>query len=187
MPRHFLGAVAMATALVAIATTASPAEAATTRAEYVSQVDQACGAYGPQFKKNGNAIVRLGIKSLKLLNRVSNADGSARKEILRKMSRLQKRITRAAQAFNGIFAAMVDGIAAVPAAPGDEAAVAQWVEGMRQYVDLSARGNRASNQGKLLKSLSFLGQALDALDRGGAAVQGFGISKCPTSSESPLF
>jgi hypothetical protein len=82
---------------------------------------------------------------------------------------------------------MVENIALITPAPGDEAAVSQWVNGMRQYLELNARSLRASKHGKALKSLDLLEQSVTALDTGGAAVQGFGISVCPTSADGPQF
>jgi hypothetical protein len=71
----------------------------------------------------------------------------------------------------------------VQPAPGDETAVGQWINGVRQYIDLSHWAIRAAKHGKVGKSFSLLERSLDALDTGGAAVQGFGITMCPTSSE----
>jgi hypothetical protein len=181
------GWIAIGIALVAIAFSPAPASAASTRAEYVAQVDQTCTPFGPQFKKAGNTILKLGKRVVRLVTKIPSAPDPSSKAVLRKLNRLSQRISRAEQRFNGIFAAMVEGVAAVPPAPGDEAAVGQWINGLRQYVDFSARGSRAAKHGKLSKSLSFLEKSLTALDTGGAAVRDFGISVCPTSSESRLF
>jgi hypothetical protein len=170
-----------ASAIALIALTATTALGASNRAEYVSQVDQSCTASGPQLKKAGNSLIRIALKPLNL------SPDLPTKVALRKLNRHGKQLSRAERRFNRIFAAMVEGVAAIAPAPGDEAAVAQWVNDLRQYVELNARGSRAAKHGKLVKALSLLDKALTALDTGGAAVQGFGISVCPTSSENPLF
>jgi hypothetical protein len=161
--------------------TATSAQAASTRAEYVAQVDQTCGTSAPAFKKTFKTILNLANKM------PLPPDGVDPKRFLRKLNRWGKQLARAQRRFDRVFAAMVEKIAAVPPAPGDEGAAGQWVSGLRQYVDLSARGSRAAKHGKIFQALSFLDKAATALDTGGVAVQGFGISRCPTSADSALF
>jgi hypothetical protein len=173
--------VALAITMIALVIAAAPASAAATRAEYVAQVDQTCSSSAPAFKKTFKTILNLGNKMPPL------PDGADPKRFLRKLNRWGKQLARAQRRFDRVFATMVEGIAAVPPAPGDEAAVGQWVNGLRQYVDLSARASRAAKHGKIFKGLSFLDKAGAALDTGGVAVQGFGITTCPTSAAGSLF
>jgi hypothetical protein len=63
--------------------------------------------------------------------------------------------------------------------------VAQWIAGLRQYAVYTAESLRALRNHKPRAALAFQRLAIDALDSGGAAVQGFGISVCTTSLTPP--
>jgi hypothetical protein len=170
-------------ALAAMILAAAPAHAASTRAEYVAQVDQICsqssrdsGRLGPKlkilFSPNASAPV-------------PGAQHATRQQIHRSLNRLVNRIARILATFNRTFSATTEQIALVPAAPGDEDAVAQWISGLRQYVIHTAESLRALRHHKPGAALFLQGLAIDALNSGGAAVQGFGIGICTTSLPPP--
>lgn len=177
--------IALATAVIAMAITAAPAYAASTRAEYVAQVDQICsqsprdsGRLGPRLK------TLFAPKALSPLTGLGSSEPT-KKQIHRSLNRFINRIARLLATFNRTFSSTTEQISLVPPAPGDEAAVAQWIAGLRLYAIYTAESLRALRHHKPRAALAFQGQAIDALNAGGAAVQGFGISICTTSLPSP--
>jgi hypothetical protein len=160
----------------------TPANAASTRAEYVAQVDQICTASRPQVEAARNKLSKNLLKGPIF----GPKTGEPTKHFLGRVNRSSRRLARAQRRFDRVFAAMVEAIATAAPAPGDEAVVAQWINGFRRSAQLARRAYRAAKHGKISRSLSLLGRSLDALDTGGSAVQDFGISVCPTSSDSPL-
>jgi hypothetical protein len=166
---------------VALAITATSAAAATTRAEYVTQVDQICrqspqssGRLGPKLKElfNPNAQSPLPLEG---------TPEPTEKQIHRSLTRFINRLTRLLAGFNRASESTTEQLALIPPAPGDEAAVAQWIAGLRQHEMYTAESLRALRHHKPRAALAFQGLAIDALNSGGAAVQGFGIRLCTTS------
>ena len=100
----------MAAALLAL--TAVPASAAATRAEYAGQVNTICASVGDNVNR---ALKKLGKKK-------------DPKSLFRVLERVNKVLRR-----------MVNGVAQVPAAPGDEALVADWVASLRRVTRLTDR------------------------------------------------
>jgi hypothetical protein len=167
--------------LVALAGAALPpgaAQAASTRAEYVTQVDQIC-------TQNSRDSGRLGPRLKTLFGHKARSpdpqSGATKKQIHRSLNRLINHIARTLATFNREFGSTTEQIALVTPAPGDEVAVAQWLGGLRQYVSEIAESLRALRHHKPRAALAFQRQAIDALNAGGAAVQSFGISVCTTS------
>jgi hypothetical protein len=172
-------------AATALLIAAAPAGAASTRAEYVSQVDQLCsqspqnsGRLGPKLKSlfSPNAPSPLPLPG---------APEPTKKQIHRSLNRFINRLTRVLAGFNRAFRSTTEQLALIPPAPGDEAAVAQWIAGLRQYAMYTANSLRALRHHKPGAALAFQGLAIDALNSGGAAVQAFGISICTTSLPPP--
>ncbi len=179
------GLIALAITLTVPAIAAVPASAATTRAQYVAQVDQICS-------QSPRSSGRLGpkLKTLFSPNAPSplpppGAAEPTKKQIHRSLNRFINRLTRLLASFNRAFGATTEQLALIPPAPGDEAAVAQWIAGLRQYAMYTADSLRALRQHKPGAALFFQGLAIDALNSGGAAVQGFGISVCTTFLPPP--
>jgi hypothetical protein len=181
MPHRSRGPIALAVAVALLAITATSASAATTRAEYVAQVDQICsqsphdsGRLGPKLK---NLFSPNAPSPMPLPGGPEPTD----KQIHRSLNRFINRLARVLASFNRTFSSTTEQIALIPPAPGDEAAVAQWISGLRQYAVYTASSLRALRHHKPRAALAFQGLAIDALDSGGTAVQGFGISVCTTS------
>lgn len=184
-----MGLIAVAIAMIALAITATSAGAATTRAEYVTQVDQVCsrspqssGRLGPNLKElfNPNAQSPLNPNAQSPLP-PPGAPEPTDKQIHRSLNRFINRLTRLLAGFNRASESTTEQLALIPAAPGDEAAVAQWIAGLRQHEIYTAESLRALRHHRPRGALAFQGLAIDALNSGGAAVQGFGISVCTTS------
>jgi hypothetical protein len=105
-----------------IAVWAAPADAASTRAEYVAQVDPICQSFvGP----NDNAFRTL-FKNEKLLGRV------ARNGTLKQFGAQTKRVARSLKQLAQIQANLTNQIAAVPPPTEDFATVGTWLNSRRQ-------------------------------------------------------
>jgi hypothetical protein len=171
--------IALAITMIALAITATAAYGASTRTEYVAQVDQICTEAKPQFQKLGRQLNKIAPGDV-----IFVAPATNRRE-KRRLNRLYRGLgqytARAAQAFG----AMVERLALVTAAPGDEAAVAQWVGGLRQYVALQAQMAPAWRHHKLRRVLTLSDQSIEAVNNGGTAVKDFGISACLVRIDLP--
>jgi len=137
-------------------------------AEYVTQVNQACIDTRPEFEP-----VTRQIKKLVKKTRQGKLD---LRRFFNRLTKLEARITR-------IFAEMVERLALVSAAPGDETAVATWINGLRQYTVFQWQSIRATQHRKEVRASQLDDQAHLALNAGGAAVRDFGITACPLSIE----
>jgi hypothetical protein len=165
-------------AAIALAITSAPADAASTRAEYVTQVDQVCTGYAPQFQILGRKLDKLTAKF-----DVTRTESDAQEK--RRLNRLYRGIGQYVSGSARVRGAMIDQLVTVPAAPGDEAAVAQWMVGLRRFNDLQAQSAPAWRHRKLARIIPLSDQSIEALNSGGAAVAGFGISACLTHIDVP--
>jgi hypothetical protein len=157
------------------------AQAASTRAEYVAQVDQICGRSSRDSGRLGPRLKTLFGPKARSPQPEPGSPPRTKKQIRRALNRFINHIAAILAIFNREFSSTTEQIALVPPAPGDEAAVAQWIGGLRQYVSYIAESLHALRHHKPRAALAFQRQAIDALNAGGAAVQGFGISVCTTS------
>jgi hypothetical protein len=80
---------------------------------------------------------------------------------------------------------MVDRMALVSPAPGDEAAVTQWIAGLREFTALQAQSAPAWKHRKLGRAVQLSTRSIEALNAGGVHVKDFGITSCPVSVEVP--
>lgn len=156
-----LTACSLATLLVA-----APAHGAATRAEYVAQVDPICKAAGPQLKKSLAALKPPSAAKLEQLDP---------KKGLKRISRI---FGRSLSRTNRVLTAMTTRIAAVPAAPGDELIVADWILNQRSAEDLLGRAARAGKQGKFFQMLGLLDGYNEASNVVLAIVRGWGFRHC---------
>jgi hypothetical protein len=176
---------ALAIAVIALAVTAAPAGAASSRAQYVAQVDQICsqaprdsGRLGPRLKSLFGPKARSPLP-------MPGSPEPTKQQLHRMLNRFINRIARILGTFNRAFSSTTEQIALVPPAPGDESAVTQWIAGLRQYAINTTESVRALRHHKPGAALAFQAEAIDALNAGGAAVQGFGITVCTTSLPPP--
>jgi hypothetical protein len=172
--------VAVATAMTAVAISATTASAATTRADYVAQVDQICASTTQGFGRLGPKLKSLfGPKAISPLP--TDPSTPTKKQLKRSLNRFINRISRILASLNRALGSTTEQIALVAPAPGDEPAVAQWIAGLRQYVTFEAYSIRSLRHHKPRRALAFQRQGTEALNAGGAGVQSFGISNCLTS------
>jgi hypothetical protein len=163
---------------VAMAISATPASAASTRAEYVALVDQVCIDTAPQFQ----ALNRRFKKIARGFDEVRTETDVQEK---RRFDRLYRRIGEAVGANARVFGGMVERLALVSPAPGDETAVGQWIEGLRQFNSLQAQSVPPWRHRHLGRVAALSEQSFEALNSGGAAVKDFGISHCPVHIDLP--
>ena len=166
--------------MIALAITGT-ASAAATRSEYVAQVDQVCATTAKGFGRLGPRLKILFAPKAYAPPPTSGGPTPTKKQLRRLRNRFINRLARLLASLNRAQGATTEQIALVAPAPGDEAAVAQWITGLRQYVIFTASSIRSLRHHKPSMALAFQRQATDALNAGGAAVQGFGIRNCLTS------
>jgi hypothetical protein len=129
MPRHFWGAVAIATALVAITISASTAQAATTRAEYVAQVDPICQTGQAQEAVALQPMLRAG-------KRAQRHHKLKSKKTQKQLARL---FTRFMAQYTAIERQINDQIAVVPPAPDDVSLIQVWLRARNELIDVETR------------------------------------------------
>src|SRR4051794_38499458 len=171
----------LAIAMIATATTPTTASAAGTRAEYVTQVDQICATTTKGFGRLGPRLKILFAPKNYAPPPMSGSPTPTQKQLRQLRNRFINRLSGLLANLNQSLSSTTEQIAVVAPAPGDETAVAQWVAGMRQYVTFTASSIRSLRHHKPRQALAFQSQATEALNAGGAAVQGFGLSDCLTS------
>lgn len=145
---------------------AAPAQGAATRVEYVAQVDPICKAAGPQLKK-----ALAGVKPPRGAKIKSLDPKKGLKRIARSTGKLFGRMHK-------VLDAMTSQVAAVPAAPGDELIVANWILNRRSAEDLLGRAARAGKHGKFFQMFGLLGGYTEAEEAATASVRDFGFRHC---------
>jgi hypothetical protein len=153
-----------------MAITASPAAAASTRAEYVAQVEPLCqSAQKPTFKayfRFAKAFRKLGL---------NGEDIDVSKQTARRVNRLAGAFyTR----ISNIYGRTTSQIAGVAPAPGDEAAVASWLEGRNQAAALGLQAGRAAKHQKSRGATRLVFRAVSASEQAAGSVSTFGLKYC---------
>jgi hypothetical protein len=129
---------------MALSAAAEPAGAAATRAEYAAEVNAICVAANQDLKE------RLGNISGRPSGNKADEDLS-KGERRRQLNRLGRSFTRLLLRVTRAGGRTITAVAAVTAAPGDEALVSQWVASLQRAQRLSKRSNRVTV--RFLKSL----------------------------------
>jgi hypothetical protein len=165
--RRHIAALALPVLLLAIAVLAAPANAATTRAEYVAQVDPICHAADTRM----SAVIRSLKKSAKQLKQRGIDTEEPTKPVVRVAVRGYNRIALIARnAFTQI--------SVVTAAPGDETTVSAWLRQLSREIDRFQRAIHAFAHRKvhrykqLMYKSSLSGLEADVL------VRDFGFQYC---------
>jgi hypothetical protein len=153
-------------ACLAAAVVAAPAQGAATRTEYVAQVDPICKAAAPQVKKS------LGSMKLPSPAKIEKLDPKTG------LKRISRSFGKTLGRTNKVLTAMTTRIAAVPAAPGDEAIVADWIFNQRSATDLLGRAARAGKHGKFFQMLGLLSGYNESAVVVNETMSGFGFRHC---------
>jgi len=147
--------------LVVAALVATPsANAASTRAEYVSQAEAICSAPSGQLAS-----------ILNQLNKVRKARSLRPAEVARRLGKIIGR-------FGSLELNIINQLATLTPAPGDEATVAQWLQGVRNANALVNRAARAGKHGNLRRYLRLLTQSISAAGQANQVVAGWGFQAC---------
>jgi hypothetical protein len=155
------GGLAAALVLVVAALVATPsANAASTRGEYVSQAEAICAAPSGQL-----------VKIIDQLNKVRKAKGLKPAEVARKLGKIIGR-------FAALEANVLNQLGTLTAAPGDEATVAEWLQGARTANGLVAQAARAGKRGNLKKYLRLLTRSISVAGQANQVVAGWGFQAC---------
>jgi hypothetical protein len=149
----------------------SPAQAATTRAEWVGQVEPICQAALPAATAANNTI---NSKS-KDLNRT--AKHGSNKAFVRAL----RAVAHAIQAFTAIDDNLTNQLAGVPPVPTDAGAVSNWLQGRRDTTALANSAASALLHFKIRKYFKLLDAANAAYNQAVSSVSGFGLSACLTA------
>jgi hypothetical protein len=159
--------VATAIALTAFATMATTAYGASTRADYIAQVDPICQTASKPARKVGKRF----LKDLKRIGRVQNPSKKQTKAFVNELARVLIRLS-------SIEANVTAQIATVQPAAGDESTVAAWLQGRAQYSQLTAQGARAFRHHKFHAAATLLDQANTALAQEQRLIADFGFQHC---------
>lgn len=152
-----------------------PAHAASTRAEYIAQVDPICQSFvGPQ-----NDALSSFIQNTKRLGRV--AKSSLKSGKVKAFVRQTRRTAGALNGYAQIHASLTDQIVAVPAPSGDAGTVSTWLNARRQAEGSARSAALALSQFKFKVFLKRLDQSDAAESTGLNAIAGMGFQVCGVS------
>jgi len=155
------GGLALALVLVVGTMAVTPAHAASTRAEYVTQAEGICSAPAGQLI----ALVNQINKVKKAAPHLTPTQGA---------HRLGAIISRLGQIETNIL----NQLATLVPAPGDEGTVAQWLQGGRNAANLVLAAGRRGKHGKLRGLLSTLSRSITVANQANAIVAGWGFKSC---------
>jgi hypothetical protein len=151
---------------LAVAILAAPAEAATTRAEYVAQVDPICQA----GKAREKAAIRSFKKRLKRLSE-KNVDPAESKVAFRALVAFFNRNVRIKREVDRQIKAVIP-------ATGDEETVSRWLQRRDNATDLLERATHAFAHGKERYASHLLSKASSVGFTSGFLVEDFGFKYC---------
>jgi hypothetical protein len=193
-----LTAIALAIISIALAISAQKADAASTRAEYVAQIQPFCVAADQQAKAGLKRVVR-GFK--KAAQRLKKKYGDLEPVPVEEFELKKKDFQKLLQGFGVVFAKILsplvkafDGattqIKTVQPAPGDEAAVSTWLAGRTEFARLYYIAISAGKHGKFKRFATVSVQADDVLQSAQTPVNNFGLGSCflelPVTGPTPF-
>jgi hypothetical protein len=164
-------------AIAALTVTAAmppAASAAATRGEYLAQVEPICQQANEQGKRQARRINRALKKSLKkaATQAKNGKPGDAFADVF------ILAIIKLVGPDNRLFERTTAQIAAVPPAPGDEAAVTAWLAGRTEATEVVWDALRAGKHGKPGRMFALLDASTVALRKAQQPVQAFGLNHC---------
>jgi hypothetical protein len=146
--------------VVAALAAATPANAASTRTEYVSQAEAICSAPSGQL-----------VKILNQIGKVQKAPDLTPSQAAKRLGKIMGRFAR-------LEGSILDQLATLTPAPGDETTVAQWLQGERNSNVLVASAARAGKHGNLKRFIRLLNRSISAADQANSLVAGWGFQSC---------
>ena len=111
------------------------------------------------------------MKIISQLNKVRKAKGLKPAEVARRLGKIIGR-------FATLEANVLNQLATLTPAPGDEGTVAQWLQGERNANALVAQAAKAGKHGNLKKYLRKLTQSISVAGQANQVVAGWGFQAC---------
>lgn len=169
-----LGAPLAIAALTVAAAMPSTAPAASTRGEYLAQVEPICQQANEQAKRQAQRINRALKKSLKKASTQEKND----KPGLVVADVFVLAVIKLVGPENRLFEQTTAQIAAIPPAPGDQAVVSAWLAGRTESTELTWDALRAGKHRKPNRMFALLDASTQALRKAQQPVQAFGLNHC---------
>jgi hypothetical protein len=157
-----------------IAVWAPPGEAASTRAEYIAQVDPICQSFEGPVDDGWTAYVR------NFKRWVRAAKHGTPKAIVRGAKRTARSLAQWAQTLTRLF----DQIAAVPPPAEDAATLSAWINHRRQANAYNVATASAIMRGKVRKAVRLGSRAGTEAEASGRAISEFGFQVCERVTRS---
>jgi hypothetical protein len=161
------GSIALAIAVVALAATATTAIAASTRAEYVAQVDPVCQVEQAKEK----AVIGPAMRRVRHLEDRGLDPEKPAKPIARTIARGYDRLAAIQRDTDST-------IASIPPAPGDEAVVSSWLGQRAAFTDHFQRSANAIAHQHRRRFVSLLFKAIEVAETAAESIQEFGFGSC---------
>jgi hypothetical protein len=159
--------IALAIVMVAMAIIAVPAWAATSRAEYVAQVDPIC----QQERASQKAVIRSFTKQVKTLEKRGFDPQKPSKPIGRVVIRGYDRLAMIQRAADSQIGGVIP-------APGDEAITASWLQKRATFTQLFRRAGHVFAHQKRRSGLRLFVRALNTEGHAAALIGQFGFVYC---------
>jgi hypothetical protein len=172
-PRFAWGLIALAITVIVLAITAASASAATTRAEYVAQVEPICQAGVAQEE----AAARPLAKKLKQLQR-SRRQAHSRKAIRRFAKRELRLLVRFYDLVARVEQEVTSQIAAVPPAIEDTSLIQVWLRVRNEQAVVTQRLIRAFAKGSFFAAFDLILEATAKSAEAADLVRDFGFQYC---------
>jgi hypothetical protein len=175
------GGLAAALALVLVAVAATPSQAASTRAEYIAQVEPICQAANEASKKHDRKVVqRIKPKLIAFLNDVFDPDAEepSKKENRRFIRFFISIFAKTTGHAAFIFDQATTQIYAIPPVPGEEGLIGGWLAGRSLAVDQVQAAIRAARHGRGRLSGRLLDQSDKTLLAAQEPVNAYGFQAC---------
>jgi hypothetical protein len=158
----------LALSMALIAVSAGPAQAASTRAEYIAQVDPICRSYAGSLHHAEGTYNRS-------WDRLTKVAGSG---TLSEFNQQIKRVIRALSHFSSLHTSLTDRIEEAEAPPEDTGTVEVWIAERRQMANYLWSAGNALGRHKINRFFRQIHRANAAASRGHRTVAGFGFQVC---------
>jgi hypothetical protein len=155
-------------AIAAVCMSAAPAQAATSRAEYIAQVDPICQSVMPSLDQTWAAYNR----------NYKHWIRQATHGTLKAWVKQTRRTAAALNRLNQVEISLTNQLAAIPPAPGDEAVIGTWLSYRRQSDGLGMAAAVALNHIQVSKFFKLARQADKAAYAGVQVAETVGFQVC---------
>jgi hypothetical protein len=155
---------ALGITMVALTISAVPAQAASTRADYVAQADPICHAANLKSKR---VMRKHHLSSLIELDDLKSGDREDQLIVARQLSLTAK-----------LIPPFIAALSPIPAPPGDEATIAKWIGDYRTFGRKSSRGANAIRHSKPHRAYHLVLSAVGPIFKDISALEPWGFQYC---------